>query len=339
MNKRDLVVVCGAGGFIGGHLVKHLINEGYQNIRCIDYRPFSEWQQFFHELDNQVKDLRLLSDCYLGLQNAKSVFNLCAVPIYFQNDSKGDLLSILINTHLLMASRDLGVKSFFFASSNQVYPIELVNSSTVGNQNQTLNIMPASRAGLEKFFSEQMCFQFQSDFGLEVKIARYFNIFGTNDHFNGREDQRVLYSICRDIVNAKATDSATVDIYENKSRVLNLLFVDDCINASLLLMNSRVNEPVNIGNHQLITVAELVDMLMDIAEVNLPRSYYQSNRGDEVLAAQSIDNLNTLLWRPSETLHDGLLKTYQWIEQDIVASGMFISRELRTSQKPWTLIA
>lgn len=326
MDKSDIIVVCGAGGFIGGHLVARLRQQGYNTIRAIDCKPFGEWHQIFDDVDNQIKDLRLLSDCYLGLQGASFVFNLaCDMGgMGFMTANKAaSMLSVLINTHLLMAARDLGIRRYFFASSAGVYNIAKQESFDVTPLKETdvYPAMPEDGYGWEKLFSERMCRHFREDFGVNTRIARYHNIYGPyGDYDGGRE--KAPAAICRKVAYAKFNGLSEVEVWGDGNQMRSFTYIDDCIEGTIRLMTSDIVEPVNIGSDEVVSINQLVDMVARYAGVEVEK--YHIMGAPRGVAGRNSDNttIKRLLgWSPCIPLAEGIEKTYSFVEQQILASG------------------
>ncbi len=183
MNKDDVIVVAGGGGFIGAHLVAELLDAGFQQIRSVDVKPIEDWFQVFPDVDNQQLDLRSKDACYQALAGAKHVFNLAADMGgmgFIENNKALCMLSVLINTHMLMAARDCGVDRFLFSSSACVYNADKQTSTDIIplKESDAYPAAPEDGYGWEKLFSERMCRHYCEDFGLDTRIVRYHNDYG-----------------------------------------------------------------------------------------------------------------------------------------------------------------
>ena len=326
MDKSDLVVVCGAGGFIGGHLVGRLRTLGYTTIRAIDCKPLSEWHQIFGDVDNQIKDLRLLSDCYLALQNSSYVFNLaCDMGGmgFLSNNKAACMLSVLINTHLLMAARDLGVHRFFFASSAGVYNVTRQECYDVIplRESDVYPAMPEDGYGWEKLFSERMCRHFREDFGVNTRVARYHNIYGPYGDFDGGREKAPA-AICRKVAYAKLNGLAEIEVWGDGTQTRTFTYIDDCIEGTIRLMTSDISEPMNIGSEELVSINQLVDMVAKCAGIEIKKSYI-TNAPRGVFGRNSDNSMiqSMLGWSPKIPLEEGLLKVYSFVEQQILSSG------------------
>jgi GDP-D-mannose 3', 5'-epimerase len=322
----DTIVVTGAGGFIGGHLVRDLRERGFEQIRAVDAKPFTEWFQFFHDVDNRRADLRSADAAYEALSDADHVFNLAADMGgmgFIETNKAACMLSVLINTHLLMAARDLGIQRYFFASSACVYAAEKQTESKVVplRESDAYPAMPEDGYGWEKLFSERMCRHFYEDFGVETRIARYHNVYGPNGTFSGGREKAPA-AICRKIVEAVLSGTHEIEIWGDGEQTRSFMFIDDCTTGTGLIFDSDVREPLNLGSSQLVTINELVSIVEEIAGVTVRRRYNleapQGVRGrnsDNTLMQERLD------WQPTISLEVGLEKTYRWV-YDRMASGV-----------------
>ena len=318
MERDATIVVTGAGGFIGGHLVRKLRGQGCDRIRAVDVKPFSEWFQLFPELDNRRLDLRSKKAAYEALSDADYVFNLAADMGgmgFIEHNKAACMLSVLINTHLLMASRDLSIRRYFFASSACVYAAEKQTASEVVplRESDAYPAMPEDGYGWEKLFSERMCRHFQEDFGLETRIARYHNVYGPNGTFNGGREKAPA-AICRKIAEAVLSGKREIEIWGDGEQTRSFTFIEDGIAGTQLIFESDVAEPLNLGSSELVTINELVSIVEEIAGISVRRRYDP----DAPQGVRGRNSDNTLIqgrlgWQPTTPLHVGLEKTYRWI--------------------------
>lgn len=325
LNPNDLIVVCGGGGFIGGHLVADLLAKGYTNLRAVDVKPFENWYQRFDQVDSQVLDLRDLAACNKAVAGAKHVYNLAADMGgmgYIETHRANCMLSVLINTHLLIASRDAGVSRFFFASSACVYNAEKQKNPEVVplKEEDAYPAMPEDGYGWEKLFSERMCRHFREDFGLQTRVARLHNVYGPHGTWDGGREKAPA-AICRKVIQAKNSGNLDIEIWGDGLQTRSFQYIDDCVYGIQMIQNSDFYEPINLGSNELVTINQLVDIAEDIANVKLDRRYNLSapkgvngRNSDNTLIKQVFN------WEPSIPLRVGLEKTYRWIEEQI-ASG------------------
>ena len=321
----DSVVVTGAGGFIGGHLVRRLRDEGVGGIRAVDAKPLDEWHQVFPDVENVQANLELLDDCRRAVEGADTVFNLAADMGgmgFIENNKALCMLSVLVSTHVLVAARDAGAERLFYASSACVYAAEKQSTPEVEplREADAYPAMPEDGYGWEKLFSERMARHFQEDFGIETRVARYHNVYGPNGTWNGGREKAPA-AICRKVAAAKLTGDKRIEVWGDGEQTRSFTYIDDCLEGTLRLTASHVRDPLNVGSDQLVTINELVDIVERIAGVTLKREYNldapQGVRGrnsDNTLIAQRLG------WAPSVSLEDGLAATYAWVYDQVAAS-------------------
>ena len=317
--KNSIITIAGAGGFIGGHLIAQLRSQGIRNLRAVDLKPVTEWEQSFPDVDQRVLDLRDLAACREAVADAAQVYNLaCDMGgMGFIELHKADcMLSVLINTHLLLAAKEAGVNRFFFASSACVYNADKQRDANVTalKESDAYPAMPEDGYGWEKLFSERMCRHFREDFGIETRIARYHNVYGPFGTYDGGREKAPA-AICRKVIQAKLSGNYEIEIWGDGQQTRSFQFIDDCIHGTRLLMESDFTEPLNIGSSELVSINQLVDIVEEIAGVKLKRNY----KLDAPKGVKGRNSDNTLIqkvfgWEPSTRLRDGLETTYRWIE-------------------------
>jgi nucleoside-diphosphate-sugar epimerase len=241
------VVVCGAGGFIGGHLIADLRREGRFELRAVDVKPVDEWFQVFDDVDNRVLDLSERDACREAVAGSRYIFNLAADMGgmgFIEANKALCMLSVLINTHMLLAAREEGVERYFFASSACVYAAEKQTSTDVQalREEDAYPAMPEDGYGWEKLFSERMCRHFTEDFGFATRIARYHNVYGPHGTYDGGREKAPA-AICRKVIEAKLSGNHQIEIWGDGEQTRSFMFVDDCIYGSRMLMDSDVTEP------------------------------------------------------------------------------------------------
>ena len=325
LSKDRGIVVCGAGGFIGGHLIADLRRQGYQHLRAVDIKPFNEWYQHFDDVDNLVLDLQEKDACYQAVRDQAWVFNLAADMGgmgFIENNKALCMLSVLINTHLVMAARELGVERFFYSSSACVYNADKQKSADIVplKEEDAYPAMPEDGYGWEKLFSERMCRHFREDYGLETRVARFHNVYGPYGTYEGGREKAPA-AICRKIIEAKTSGKHEIEVWGDGTRTRSFMYIDDCLKGILKIMESDVIEPINLGSSELVTINQLVEIVEDIAGINVTRNYNLS-------APQGVNGRNsdnTLIqqkfgWEPDISLREGLSKTYDWIYQEMAKS-------------------
>jgi GDP-D-mannose 3', 5'-epimerase len=311
------VLVCGAGGFIGGHLVNNLLEQGH-NVVAVDIKPRTEWYQLSPEARNLVLDLQDLAACCTAVQDADMVYNLAADMGgmgFIENNKALCMLSVLINTHLLQAAREMGVRRFFFASSACVYAADKqISPDNPGlKESDAYPAMPEDGYGWEKLFSERMCRHFREDFGMQTRVARYHNVYGPYGTFDGGREKAPA-AICRKVIHAKLSGQHEIEIWGDGQQTRSFMYIDDCLKGTQMITASDIVEPINLGSAEMVTINQLVDIVEEIAEIRLKRNYILD--APKGVRGRSSDNTlikNLLSWEPSTPLRIGMQKTYAWI--------------------------
>jgi GDP-D-mannose 3', 5'-epimerase len=319
-NQR--IVVCGGGGFIGGHLVSTLLSKGVSLVRSVDIKPKEQWYQEFPQAENLVLDLKDKAACQRAVAGADLVFNLAADMGgmgFIENNKALCMLSVLINTHLLLASRDAGVKRFFFASSACVYNAEKQRDPKVIplKEEDAYPALPEDGYGWEKLFSERMCRHFEEDFGLQCRVARFHNVYGPYGTYDGGREKAPA-AICRKVIEAITMGKGEIEIWGDGKQTRSFMYIDDCMKGIEMIMASEIHEPLNLGSAELVTIDELVNIAEEIAGVKLKRTY----RLDAPKGVNGRNSDNTRIrsylgWEPSTKLRDGLARTYDWIYSEM----------------------
>jgi nucleoside-diphosphate-sugar epimerase len=321
MGFMTRVLVAGAGGFIGGWLVKQLLAQDYL-VTAIDVKPLLEWSQVHAGAENLSKDLSLLSSCLESTEEIDVIYNLAADMGgmgFIENNKSACMLSVLINTHLLMGARQNRVKKFFFSSSACVYNSDTQKRTDVTplKESDAYPAMPEDGYGWEKLFSERMCRHFFEDFGIETRIGRFHNIYGPlGTWIGGRE--KAPAAICRKVAEAKILGKKGIEIWGDGNQTRSFTYIDDCILGTIKLTGSEINEPINIGSSEMVSINQLVDLAEKFAGITLTRNYNLS--APKGVRGRNSDNskiLNNLNWEPKITLEVGLEKTYHWIEHQV----------------------
>jgi GDP-D-mannose 3',5'-epimerase len=333
--RTEPILVAGAGGFIGGWLVRYLQESGYENLRAVDIKPFDEWYQLLPEVDNRVADLRSLEACREAVHGIAHIYNLaCDMGGmgFIEANKARCMISVLINTHLLMAAKDVGVRRYFYSSSACIYNISLQQSSDVTalREEDAYPALPEDGYGWEKLFSERMCRNFHDDFGIETRVARYHNVYGPHGTYDGGREKAPA-AICRKVAEAKLSGSDEIEIWGDGEQTRSFMYIDDCLDGTTRIMVSDVLDPINLGSSELVTINQLVDIVEEIAGVRLKRRY---NLGaPKGVRGRNSDNtmiLERLGWEPSIPLRVGLEKTYAWIYDELAASARFPRRAFAT---------
>jgi GDP-D-mannose 3', 5'-epimerase len=321
--KGEKAVVCGAGGFIGGHLVQSLLANGVDVIRAVDIKPLDEWYQVSNDVESLSLDLKDKDSAYRAAEGATAIFQLAADMGgmgFIENNKALCMLSVLTNTHMLMAAREQGVERFFFSSSACVYNGEKqTNPDVVAlKESDAYPSLPEDGYGWEKLFSERMCRHFEEDFGLQARVARYHNVYGPLGTWNGGREKAPA-AICRKVLEAKQSGKHEIEIWGDGKQTRSFMYIDDCTKGTQMIFESDIHEPLNLGSDELVTINQLVDIVEEIAGVKLKRNYNLS--APKGVNGRNSDNTliqEKLGWAPSISLREGLAKTYAWIESEML---------------------
>jgi len=317
--SHSTAVVCGAGGFIGGHLVADLAKRGYTTIRAVDVKPLDQWYQVHPFAQNVVADLNLRDKAYDAVRGMDEVFNLaCNMGgMGFIENNKGlCMISVLINTHLLLAAREFGVKRYFYASSACVYNGDKQKDKKLDvylKEEDAYPAMPEDGYGWEKLFSERMCRHFREDFKVTTRMYRFHNVYGPFGTWEGGREKAPA-AICRKVIDAKLTGKRDIEIWGDGLQTRSFMYISDCLYGINRLMESNIEQPLNLGSSEGVSINQLVDIVEDIAGIKLKRSY-NLNAPKGVNGRNSDNTLiqQLLGWQPNTRLRDGMEKTYKWI--------------------------
>jgi len=320
--KSDPILVAGAGGFIGGHLVAELLRQGHRHVRAVDIKPSREWYQRFPEAENLRLDLRDRAACEKAVKGTRVVYNLAADMggMGFIELNKGlCMLSVLINTHLLMAARTNRVRRYFFSSSACVYNEAKQRNPKVTalKEADAYPAMPEDGYGWEKLFSERMCRHYREDFGVETRVARFHNVYGPHGTYEGGREKAPA-AVCRKVIEAKISGRHQIEIWGDGKQTRSFMYIDDCLKGVKMIMASDIVEPINLGSSELVTINQLVDVVEEIAGVRLKRRYNLS--APKGVNGRNSDNAlirRRLRWEPSTRLRVGMEKTYRWIHDEM----------------------
>ena len=311
------VLVAGAGGFIGGWLVADLLGRGY-DVRSVDVKPLDDWYQVHPGAQNRSLDLREVGACRTAVDGVEQVFNLAADMGgmgFIELNKAACMLTVLINTHLLSAARDAGVDRYFFSSSACVYNADKQLQTDVSplREEDAYPAMPEDGYGWEKLFSERMCRHFEEDFGLTTRVARYHNVYGPKGTWDGGREKAPA-AICRKVATAVLNGLPEIEIWGDGEQTRSFTYIDDCIYGTERLMWSDVNEPLNVGSSELVSINQMVDIVEEIAGVKLERKYLlDAPKGVRGRNSDNARILDLFGWEPSTSLRDGLEQNYRWV--------------------------
>ena len=320
-NKKYLIV--GAGGFIAGHVTKKLLDEG-NIIIAADIKPKKFWFQNFVDVQSYDEmDMKDYNNCLNMTNNVDYVINMaCNMGGmgFIENNKTECMLSVLINTNLLRASLINKVKKFFFSSTACVYNIQKQEKTFIKGlkEEDAYPAMPEDGYGWEKLFSERMCRHFMEDYGLEVRIARYHNVYGPMGTFDGGRE-KVPAALCRKIATAVLSKKNEIEIWGDGEQTRSFLFINDCVEGTLRLLNSNHSEPINIGSDEQVSINQMADIIQKIAGIkNLKRNYLLDKpKGVRGRSSNNENAIKVLNWHNQVLLKEGLAKTYNWIYSEL----------------------
>ena len=333
-DNSKLIVVTGAGGFIGGSLIAALRARGYTSIRAVDLKPLGTWYQEFDDVENMTLDLNLIENCETAAKGASEIYNLAANMGgmgFIEHNKALCMLSVLINTHMLQAALKHGAQRFFYSSSACVYNADKQKTFEAPSlkEEDAYPAMAEDGYGWEKLFSERMCRHFREDYGLRARVARFHNVYGPwGTWFGGRE--KAPAAICRKVIEAKISGKHEIEIWGSGVQTRSFMYIDDCVKGIDLIMNSEILEPINLGSSEAVTINQLVDLAEEFAGIKLKRKY-------DLSAPKGVNGRNSdntliqkyLHWEPDTSLRSGLEKTYRWIYDQYLARERGDSRIVR----------
>jgi GDP-D-mannose 3', 5'-epimerase len=313
--------VTGAGGFIGGHLVRRLLDQGHA-VRAVDVKPQSAWYQLHDDADNLVRDLELRDACNEVADGAHTVYNLAADMGgmgFIEANKAACMQSVMISTHMLLAAREHEVARLFYSSSACVYAADKQDDPhvTALKEEDAYPAMPEDGYGWEKLFSERMARHFREDYGLATRVGRYHNVYGPFGTYDGGREKAPA-AVCRKVVEAILSGDDEIEIWGDGEQTRSFMYIDDCVEGTLRLTASDITEPLNIGSDELVTINQLVSIVEDIAGVELKRNYKLD--APQGVRGRNSDNTKieaTLGWAPSTSLRDGMERTYRWIHDEM----------------------
>jgi GDP-D-mannose 3',5'-epimerase len=328
------ILICGAGGFIGGHLTNKLLLDGY-SIRCVDIKPVEMWFQIFDDCENYSLDLKDYENCLKVTKNIDYIFNMaCNMGGmgFIENNKAECMLSVLINTNLLRSCLKNKIEKYFFSSSACVYNSKKQNKTFIPGlkEEDAYPAEPEDGYGWEKLFSERMCRHFYEDFKINVRIARYHNIFGPLGTFDGGREKAPA-ALCRKIIDAKINKKKSIDVWGDGEQTRSFLYIDECLEGTLKVFHSNFSEVFNIGSEEQVSINELIEMIEDIANYKVKKNY-DLNKPKGVRGRSSNNNFieKKIQWKPKLKLRSGLEKTYKWIYSEMT-SGSNLNKFIRST--------
>ena len=327
MIKDKKILIVGAGGFIGGHLVKRLLKDG-NSIVAVDIKPKEYWFQDFDNAENHYSmDMKDIINCRKVAKNIDYVFNMaCNMGGmgFIENNKAECMQSVLINTNLLIASKDNNVKRYFFSSSACAYNTTKQQDVFIEGlkEEDAYPANPEDGYGWEKLFSERMCRHFMEDYGIEVRVARYHNIYGPFGTYDGGREKAPA-ALCRKIILAKKNNLNLIDVWGDGEQTRTFLYVDECVEGTLRLFESDYSNPINIGSDEQVSINEMIEIIKKISGVSKLIKNYQLDKPKGVRGRSSNNDLikKVLGWSYEMSLKDGLTKTYEWIDSEMSKKG------------------
>ncbi len=317
------VLITGAGGFIGGHLVADLLKQG-KDVRAVDIKPQDEWYQVHADAENVVADCADMGDAHKIAVGTEEIYNLAADMGgmgFIENNKAECMLSVLTSTNMLVAARDAGTQRYFYSSSACVYAGDKQTDPNVTalKESDAYPADPEDGYGWEKLFSERMARHFREDFGIETRIARYHNVYGPEGTFEGGREKAPA-ALSRKIAQAKLSGDHTIEVWGDGEQSRSFMYIDDCVRGSQEILAGDNVEPVNLGSAELVTINQMIGILEDIAGITVTKNH-------DLSAPQGVrgrNSDNTMFheiygWEPSISLRDGLEKTYTWIYDQLSA--------------------
>ena len=332
MIKNKKILVVGAGGFIAGHLIKRLLDNG-NSITATDIKPKEFWFQDFDIVTNFYStDMKDITNCRKVTKNIDYVFNMaCNMGGmgFIENNKAECMQSVLINTNLLISCKESKVQRYFFSSSACAYNTTKQQDVFIEGlkEQDAYPADPEDGYGWEKLFSERMCRHFMEDYGLEIRVARYHNIYGPFGTYDGGREKAPA-ALCRKIIQAKREKKNTIDVWGDGKQTRSFLYVDECVEGTLRLFESDYSDPINIGSDEQVSINQMIEMIEVISGVDKLNKNYQLDKPKGVRGRSSNNDLikKVLNWSYQMSLKDGLSKTYKWIDDEMSQKGLNLNK-------------
>ncbi len=318
-------LVCGAGGFIGGHLIRELMDDGHEVV-CADIKPLEMWFQFFDKNKNFSLDLKEYDNCLKVTEGVDYIYNLaCNMGGmgYIENNKAECMLSVLINTNLLRACLTNKVKKYLYSSSACVYNGQKQKKVFIEGlkEEDAYPAEPEDGYGWEKLFSERMCRHFYEDFGLDTRVVRYHNVYGPLGTFDGGREKAPA-ALCRKIATAKMENEKSIEVWGDGEQTRTFMYINDCIEGTKKIFNSDFKDPLNLGSDEQVSINQMIEIIEKIADFKIEKNYLLDK--PKGVRGRSSDNskiTKELGWSPSIKLSKGLEETYKWIWSELNKKG------------------
>jgi GDP-D-mannose 3',5'-epimerase len=321
LDKDDLIVITGAGGFIAGALTRYFHDQGFTNIRAIDKKPLPQWYQRVSGVESLSMDLSERDNCVRACEGAVEVYNLAADMGgmgFIERFRIECLRSILINTHMIEAAYRAGAQRYFFSSSACAYNVELQKDPNVRalKESDAYPAMAERGYGWEKLMSEMFCEEYWAERKMKTAIARFHNVYGPYGTWDGGREKAPA-ALSRKVIEAQDTGKMEINIWGDGNQTRSFMYIDDCVKGIDMIMHADelIATPINLGSSELISINELVSVVEDIAGVKLERHYDLD--APQGVAGRNSDNTfirQTLGWEPNTPFREGMKKTYAWIK-------------------------
>jgi GDP-D-mannose 3', 5'-epimerase len=318
------ILVTGAGGFIGGHLTKNLLDDGH-HVVAVDIKPTNDWYQLNEKSENYVADMSLRENSYKYSQGVSQIYNLAADMGgmgFIENNKAKCMESVLINTHLLQAARDNGVKNFFYSSSACVYASFHQNTLEISplKESDAYPADPEDGYGWEKLFSERICRHFQEDYGIQTRVARYHNVYGPYGTYDGGRE-KVPAAACRKIIQAVRSRKFEIEIWGDGHQLRSFTYITDCIEGSRKLMSSDYSSPLNIGSSEMISINDLYKTIIEVNDLQYDKFRFSYDlKAPQGVRGRSSNNdecERVLNWKPGINFSTGIKQTFDWIAREL----------------------
>ena len=322
LQKNDLIVITGAGGFIGGNLALYFSKKGFTNIRAVDKKPLYEWYLHVPGVQNLCLDVSLEDNCKRVCEGAVEVYNLAADMGgmgFIERNRVECLRSILINTNMIEAAYRAGTRRYFYSSSACAYNTLLQKDPKVRalKESDAYPAMAERGYGWEKLISEMFCEEYWHERGMKTFIARFHNVYGPHGTWEGGREKAPA-ALCRKVIDAIATGKKDITIWGDGSQTRSFMYIDDCVKGidTITHTDELIATPINLGSSELVSINELLTTIEKIAGVKMTRHY--DLNAPKGVAGRNSDNTfikQVLGWEPDTTLNKGLAATYKWIGQ------------------------